>query len=92
MGNVVSNTQFAPHEFNEIVLPTANAETKLANANPAFTGVEKLHEITFRRGLGNPLFYNESTPIKLEEVAQFSKNNFLVKIFLLLLKVLMKKI
>lgn len=76
LGNVVSNTQFAPHEFNEIVLPTANAETKLANANPAFKGVEKLHEITFRRGLGNPLFYNESTPIKLEEVAQFSKEQF----------------
>ena len=35
-----------------------------------------MHEITFRRGLGNPLFYDESTPIKLEEVAQFSKEQF----------------
>lgn len=76
LGNVVSNTKFTPHEFEEVVLPAAKSEAALADSNPVFKGVEKLHEITFRKGLGNPLFYNESTPISLEEIAEFSKEQF----------------
>ncbi|KAK6873778.1 Cytochrome b-c1 complex subunit 2, mitochondrial [Candida tropicalis] len=76
LGNVVSNTKFVPHEFEEVVLPAAKTEAVLAEANPVFKGVEKLHEITFRKGLGNPLFYNESTPVSLEEIVEFSKEQF----------------
>ncbi|RCK65814.1 Cytochrome b-c1 complex subunit 2, mitochondrial [Candida viswanathii] len=76
LGNVVSNTKFLPHEYSEVVLPAAKTEATLANADPVFKGLEKLHEITFRKGLGNPLFYNESTPVSVEEIAEFAKEQF----------------
>ncbi|CCG21934.1 Qcr2 ubiquinol-cytochrome-c reductase [Candida orthopsilosis Co 90-125] len=76
LGNVLSNTQFTPHEFEEVVLPSALAEARAAHSNSHFTGLEKLHEITFRRGLGAPLYYHESTPIQVEELAQYAQDNF----------------
>lgn len=76
LGNVLANTQYTPHEFNEVVLPSVKAEVKNAFANPHFNGLEKLHEISFRRGLGAPLFYNESTPLEVEDVKQFAEQNF----------------
>ncbi|EMG46469.1 QCR2 Cytochrome b-c1 complex subunit 2 [Candida maltosa Xu316] len=76
LGNVVSNTQFTPHEFNEVVLPAAKTEAALAEADSSFKGLEKLHEITFRKGLGNPLYYHESTPVTVDEVADFAKEQF----------------
>ncbi|CAI5759753.1 unnamed protein product [Candida verbasci] len=76
LGNIVSNTKFTPHEFKEVVLPAANYETQQALNSSSITGLEKIHEISFRKGYGNPLYYNSSTPISLNEIVQFSKDQF----------------
>ncbi|KAI5956404.1 QCR2 [Candida jiufengensis] len=76
LGNVLSNTRYTRHEFEEVVLPAAKYEAQYAHSNSHFAGVDKLHEITFRKGLGNPLYYNESTPIEVDELAQFAQDHF----------------
>ncbi|KAI3403313.1 QCR2 [Candida oxycetoniae] len=75
-GNVLANTRFTPHEYEEVVLPAAKYEALAAHADPHFSGLEKLHELTFNKGLGNPLLYSDSTPVNVEEVAGFAKENF----------------
>ncbi|CAK9441737.1 uncharacterized protein LODBEIA_P56050 [Lodderomyces beijingensis] len=76
LGNVLANTQFTPHEFSEVVLPSAKAETKLKHADSHFAGLDKLHEITFRKGLGNPLLYDGATPVSVDDVAEFAHETF----------------
>lgn len=92
LGNVVSNTKFVPHEFEEVVLPAAKTEAVLAEANPVFKGVEKLHEITFRKGLGTHCSTMNPLQLVLKKLLNSLKNNSLVKTFPLLLKVPTKKI
>ncbi|KAK6457967.1 ubiquinol-cytochrome-c reductase complex core protein 2 mitochondrial precursor [Scheffersomyces xylosifermentans] len=76
LGSVLTNTSFRPHEFTEVVLPAAKAEYEAAHASNAFTAVESLHELSFRKGLGNPLYYDGTTKISVDEVAQFASDAY----------------
>ncbi|RLV90479.1 Cytochrome b-c1 complex subunit 2 mitochondrial [Spathaspora sp. JA1] len=76
LGNVLATTQFRPHEFVEVVLPSAKAEYEAAKADNAFTAVEELHAISFRKGLGNPLYYDGSVPVTNEDVVEFAQQSF----------------
>lgn len=72
LGNVIANTSYRPHELPEIVLPVAKAEYEAAFKSNSFNAVENLHQISFRRGLGQPLYYDGTTPVSVEEVKQFA--------------------
>lgn len=76
LGNVLTRTSFRPHELPEIVLPTAKAEYQAAHKSNAFQALESLHELSFRKGLGNPLYYDGVTAISLEEISQFASEVF----------------
>lgn len=72
LGNVLAKPSFRPFEFPETVLPVAKAEYETASSDATFTALESLHELSFRKGYGQPLYYDGSRPISLDEVKQFA--------------------
>lgn len=72
LGNVIADSSYRPHELPETVIPTALGEYKTARSSNAFTAVESLHEITFRKGYGLPLYYDGSYNYTSEDVANFA--------------------
>jgi len=76
LGSVLTNTSFRPHEFVEVVLPAAKAEYEAAHVSNAFTAVESLHELSFRKGLGNPLYFDGTTKVTVDEVVQFASDAY----------------
>lgn len=72
LGNTLVNPSFRPHELTEVVLPAAKAEYHNAAASNEFVALEALHQISFRKGLGNGLYYNGTQPISIDEIKQFS--------------------
>ncbi|KAH3666470.1 hypothetical protein OGAPHI_003466 [Ogataea philodendri] len=76
IGDVVAGTAFRPHEFSELALPYAKHETALKSTSD-FKALEALHAITFRTGLGKPLYYDGSKSYTSEDVAKYAKSVFL---------------
>lgn len=76
LGNVLAKPSFRPHEFTETVLPAAKAEHAHAYADNQFVALEHLHELSFRRGLGQPLYFDSAAPISLDEVKQFASQAY----------------
>lgn len=72
LGNVLTKTSFRPHELPEQVLPVALAETEAAHSSNEFTAVEELHQLSFRNGLGQPLYYDGTTKITVDEIKEFA--------------------
>lgn len=72
LGNVLATPLFRPHEFTETVLPVAYAEASLALKLNSFLALEKLFELSFRKGLGAPLYYDDATPLSLDDVKEFA--------------------
>lgn len=75
LGNVLAQTSFRPHEFVEIVLPAARAEFGRVNTN-AYQALQSLHEISFRKGLGNPLYYDGTTSLTIEDVQTYATESY----------------
>lgn len=72
LGNVIANTSYRPHELPETVIPAALAECQQAHGSNQFTALESLHEITFRKGYGLPLYYDGAYSYSSEDVANFA--------------------
>lgn len=75
LGNVLTKTSFRPFELGETVLPVAVAEAKVASADAKFVALEKLHEISFRKGYGQPLYYS-GEQISVDEIKQFADETY----------------
>lgn len=76
LGNVVANSSFRPHEFNEVVMPVARAEFEASQQCNEFVALESLHELSFRKGLGNPLYYDGTTKITNDDVQQYASEAY----------------
>ncbi|CAK7894608.1 cytochrome b-c1 complex subunit 2, mitochondrial [[Candida] anglica] len=76
LGNVLAKPSFRPHEFVETVLPVAKAEYEVAAKDPKFLAVEELHSITFRKGLGAPLYFDGKSSVSLEDVTSFAQSAY----------------
>lgn len=74
LGNVLAELAFRPHEFVETALPVAAAESAAAAQDNSFVALEALHELTFRRGLGQPLYYSPEQPVTLDDVVSHAAN------------------
>ncbi|CUM64631.1 uncharacterized protein PRCAT00002240001 [Priceomyces carsonii] len=72
LGNVLTKTSFRPYELPEIVLPAAKEEYDAAHADNAFTALESLHELSFRKGLGHPLYYDGSSNVTADDLQEFA--------------------
>ncbi|GEQ67409.1 hypothetical protein JCM33374_g1074 [Metschnikowia sp. JCM 33374] len=70
--SVLAKPAFRPHEFVETVLPVARAESAAAHADNAFVALEALHALSFRKGLGQPLYYTDAQKVTLDDVTAFA--------------------
>ncbi|WPK25653.1 hypothetical protein PUMCH_002978 [Australozyma saopauloensis] len=76
LGNAVAKPSFRPHEFTETVKPTALAESAAAHACPEFVALEALHQQSFRKGLGQPLYYSANQSVTFDDVKEFAASAF----------------
>ncbi|ODQ80032.1 hypothetical protein BABINDRAFT_167129 [Babjeviella inositovora NRRL Y-12698] len=76
LANNLKSGAFRPHYFDEIVLPTALNDAAVANSDNQFKALEKLHELAFRKGYGQPLYFDGKAAISNEEVVQSAKELF----------------
>ena len=76
MASVLSSTQYYPHEYNELVLPLLQTEMMAVNSSPVTQAIEALHQVAFRKGLGNSLYAVPSNPISVPEVRAFAQYAF----------------
>ncbi|KAK6197445.1 ubiquinol-cytochrome-c reductase complex core protein 2 mitochondrial precursor [Scheffersomyces amazonensis] len=76
LGNVLSNTSFRPHELVENVLPVVKSQYESAIKSNSYLALEELHELSFRKGLGNPLLYDGTNKITLDEIKEFAAQSY----------------
>lgn len=77
LGDVLSTSKFATHEFNEEVLPASRAEYEQVAGNPSILGFDALTQTAYRqRGLGASLFASPSSPISASGVSSYAKGAF----------------
>lgn len=76
LANVLAKPSFRPHEFAETVLPVARAESAAAHADNAFVALEELHALSFRKGLGQPLYYSDAQKVSFEDVTAFAAETY----------------
>lgn len=72
LGNVLYKTSFKPYELPESVVPAAKHDLELHNLCPARKAEDLLYSITYRRGLGNPVFYDGVEKVSLDDIKQFA--------------------
>ncbi|KAL5525302.1 QCR2 [Sanghuangporus sanghuang] len=83
LSSVVSSSKFSPWELKESVLPTIEAETSAASADPTAVAIELAHAIAFHSGLGSSIFAPSHPSFTIEDVKSFagqafSKDNLVV--------------
>lgn len=76
IGGALAEAAHKPHELTEVALPYAKYVAAQANACPTFRALEELHAVSFRSGLGKPLYYDGSKSFSAEDVAAFAKTHF----------------
>lgn len=77
LGDVLTKSKFAKHEFNEEVLPQVQAEHAQALSNPAVLGYDNLLQTAYRqRSLGHSLFASPASPVSHRQTVDFAKAAF----------------
>ncbi|SJX61561.1 probable QCR2-40 kDa ubiquinol cytochrome-c reductase core protein 2 [Sporisorium reilianum f. sp. reilianum] len=77
LGDVLSKSKFAAHEFNEEVLPQVQSEHAQAQSNPAVLGYDSLLQTAYRqRSLGRSLFASPASPVSHRQTVDFAHAAF----------------
>lgn len=76
LASVLSSTQFLAHEYSELVLPTVQGEALAAAADPVAAAIDTAHQVAFRRGLGNSIYAEPTSPVTLDAVKQYAQAAF----------------
>lgn len=74
IGSVLTETSFKPHELSETVLSSALYDNAVQNSCPGFRALESLHAISFKRGLGKPLYYDGFKQYSADEIKQYAQS------------------
>lgn len=77
IGSSIAKSSYKPHELSEIAGPYASYVNSTANSCPKFKALEELHAVTYRSGLGLPLYFDGSKSYSSEDIAKLAKSTFL---------------
>lgn len=77
LGDSIANASYKPHELNEVAGPYASHVYAAKTACPTFKALEELHAVTYRSGLGLPLYYDGSKSYTSEDIACLAKESLL---------------
>ncbi|ORY73890.1 Metalloenzyme, LuxS/M16 peptidase-like protein [Protomyces lactucae-debilis] len=76
LGEVLAHTKYTHYTLPESVLPLAQVEYKASQHSPPALAADTLHQLAFRRGLGNPLLATPTVPVSTEQVAAYAKQSY----------------
>lgn len=76
LGDVLTSSKFAAHEYNEEVVPSLAVEYEQATTDASVLAVDVAHELAFRRGLGHSLFATPSSHVDLTAVTAYGRSAF----------------
>ncbi|KAM0788256.1 hypothetical protein ACM66B_001407 [Microbotryomycetes sp. NB124-2] len=76
LGDALTQAKFAPHEFNEEVVPAVIGEYEQAVHNSTTYAFDLAHGLAFRQGLGNSLFASPHTAIQHSDVVSYASAAF----------------
>ena len=76
LASVLASTQYYPHEFAELVLPSVQADAAAVAADPTTLSIDIAHLLAFRRGLGNSLFASPASPVSVNDVKSYAQQAF----------------
>ncbi|BFZ61027.1 Vacuolar protein sorting-associated protein 11 [Saitoella coloradoensis] len=76
LGDVVSLPKLSPYNFTEKVIPLMRLESEAAQANPLHKAFEAVHQLAFRRGLGNELLSGGSYPVSRDDLIHYVRQTF----------------
>ncbi|ROT43370.1 cytochrome b-c1 complex subunit 2 [Sodiomyces alkalinus F11] len=62
LGEVISQTKYTTHEFNEEIREFLSTKQGVAASNPAALALDAAHSVAFHHGLGSPLNLTSSVP------------------------------
>ncbi|KAG0684652.1 ubiquinol-cytochrome c reductase core subunit 1 [Pichia californica] len=79
LGSALAKASFKPHELKEVAGPYASYVNSLKTSCPKTKGIEELHAVTFRSGLGLPLWYDGFKSYSTEDIKTFAKSAFLTE-------------
>lgn len=86
LAEVLMKTRYNAHELDETVLPYALSENKRRYINPTTLGLDTLHELAFRRGLGSPVLTNERNNVTVEMIKNYAKKMYVKNNLVILAK------
>lgn len=72
LGDALTQAKFAPHEYNEEVIPQVAAEYEQAIRDPTTYALDMAHQLAFRHGLGNSLFASPHTAVDFKSATAFA--------------------
>ena len=74
--SILTTSKFLPHEYMVYVLPVVHDDATTASHSPTTVTIEAAHALAFHTDLGASLFANPHTPISLESMKSFAKEDF----------------
>lgn len=72
LGDAVSRLKLMSHEFSEEVAPQSIAEYEAAMHSADAVALDKIHEVAFRRGLGNSLYASPDVSVSHKDATAFA--------------------
>lgn len=76
LGASIAKASYKPHELNEVAGPYASQVFSNAVSCPKFKALEELHAVSYRSGLGLPLYYDGSKSYTHSDIATLAKKAF----------------
>ena len=76
LGDVLTSSKFAAHEYNEDVVPSVAMEYQQAESQPEVIAMDFAHQLAFRRGLGNSLFATPHLHVDLLSAVSYARSAF----------------
>lgn len=76
LGDVLTQSNFKAHEYNEEVVPSVAAEYETATQNPRVIALDLAHQLAFRRGLGNSIFASPYVDVPLQSATAYARSSF----------------
>lgn len=77
LGASIANASYKPHELNEVAGPFASQVYASKISCPKFKALEELHAVSYRSGLGLPLYYDGSKSYTSADISTLAKEAFL---------------
>ncbi|KDQ56024.1 hypothetical protein JAAARDRAFT_133094 [Jaapia argillacea MUCL 33604] len=76
LSSFITSAKYTRHEFEEFVLPSLEADSLAAQADPLTRALELAHTLAFRSGLGSSLFASPHAHLTHQDIQSYASSIF----------------